>query len=235
MSSYRDEDDHGHGGHNHNHGHDHSHEPPLETSASQSLFPYIYHDHIHSLNESHPDSARAVFRSWDKRLQVDPHLESDADEQLLIHVPFTAVLRLHSLLIRSTSDDFAPKTIKLFKNRSDIDFGIASQLSAVEKVTHPHGVGASAEEPGQPSSGNNLDEEGIAEYALNRAHFSNTTSLTIFVEDNWGEETTKILYIGLRGQVTGKLSSAPVVTIYEAAANPADHKSLVPGDSVVRP
>jgi hypothetical protein len=231
---------HGHGNshghdHGHGHGHDHSHVPPPDTTAAQSLYAYIDHDHIHTLNESHADSGRSVFRSWEDRLKATPHLESDVDEQLLIHVPFTAVVRLQSLLIRTTSDDFAPKTIKLFKNRSDIDFGIAGELTPVEKVTHPHGIGGSSEEPGEASPTSDLDAEGIAEYALNRAHFSNTTSLTIYVEDNWGEDITKILYIGLRGQVTGKLSNAPIVTVYEAAANPADHKSIVPGDAVVHP
>lgn len=75
-------------------------------------------------------------------------------------------------------------------------------------------------------------DEGIAEYALNRAHFSNIQNLSIFVEDNHGAETTKILYIGLRGEWY-KLSKAPVVTLYEAAANPKDHKHDVPNQRFV--
>ncbi|ANB12676.1 hypothetical protein AWJ20_940 [Sugiyamaella lignohabitans] len=227
-----DDHGHGHGGHGHGHDHDHDHVPPPDTNAVQSLYQTINHDHIVTLNESTVDSGKEVFKEWEKRLDVSKILESDVDEQLLIHVPFTGLVRLHSLLIRTTSDDYAPKTIKLFKNREDLDFSTASDLTPTAAFTHPYGVGGDESVELEASSNRTMDEEGIAEYAVNRAHFSNLTSLTLFIEDNHGEDTTKILYIGLRGEWS-KMSRAPVVTMYEAAANPRDHKNLVPGEHYV--
>lgn len=131
--------------------------------------------------------------------------------------------------------------IKLFKNREDLDFSTASDLQALMTLTHPEGVGADPDaQPvlpprGRPSgsgteSAVDLDAEGIVEYAVNRAKFSNITSLQIFVPENYGgDDCTKILYIGLRGEWT-KLAKNPVNIVYEAAANPRDHKNLVPGE-----
>lgn len=188
------------------------------------------------MNEMEPEMGRAVIKPWDKRLDGIKYLESDADEQLVIYIPLTGVVRLHSLLIRSTADDSAPKTIKLFKNRQDIDFSLASELQALAEVEHPENTGGEVGDSlddEAASSAADLEREGIVEYSLNRAHFSNLTSLTIFIESNYGADTTKILYIGLRGEWANVNRGAPVVTLYEAAANPKDHKNLVPGETPV--
>lgn len=235
MSCSHEHDDHGHG-----HGHDHDHVPPPDSNEAQSLFSCISHDQITTLNESVADSGKLVFKPWQKRLDGTQFLESDADEQLIISVPFTGIVRLHSILVRSTADDSAPKTIKLFKNKDNLDFSSATELPATAEFQHPLGVGGQEgqeiEEDGDAlasaSSSISLESEGIVEYAVSRAHFSNLTNLTIFVEDNHGADTTKILYIGLRGEFT-KMSRAPIVTMYEAAANPRDHKNLVPGEKYV--
>lgn len=155
---------------------------------------------------------------------------------------FTGLVKLHSILIRTTPDQHAPKVIKLFKNRDDLDFSLASELEPVATLNHPSGVGAdpssspisvsSTTSPGQVD----LDAEGIVEYALNRAKFSNLTSLCIYIPENQDEEeeeeVTKVLYVGLRGEFR-ELSKAPVIALYEAAANPKDHKNLVPNENFV--
>lgn len=61
---------------------------------------------------------------------------------------------------------------------------------------------------------------------MKRALFNTVRSLDMYFEDNWSrgeEEETKISYIGFKGEWM-KLSREPVTFIYEAAANPADHK-----------
>lgn len=230
----RDEDNEAHGhshGHDHNHdGHDHDHVPPPDTNAVQSLYRHIDHDGIVTLNETDAGSGAGVFKDWDRRLNVSEFVESDVDEQLLITVPFTGVVRLHSLLVRSVADERAPDRIRVFKNRQDLDFNTAADMKPTAEFRHPAGVGADDDDEGEPGT---LDSEGIVEYAFNRAHFSNVTALTLFVQDNHGAETTKITYIGLRGQFQSPLGRAPVVTLYEAAANPRDHKNVVPGERYV--
>lgn len=228
------QEDHDHNSHDHHHGGDdgHDHVPPPDTNASQSLYQRISHDGIRTLNEHQEGAGRDIFKDWEHRLDTTKLLKSDEDidEQLLIFVPFTGLVRLHSLLIRSASDEQAPKTIKLFKNREDVDFSIAEELVPVVKFHHPVGVGGSETE--ELSNDTSDEDAGIVEYALNRAQFSNVTNLTIFIQDNHGADVTELFYIGLRGEWT-KLNKAPVVALYEAAANPRDHKNLVPGDNLV--
>ncbi|XP_011032419.1 PREDICTED: PITH domain-containing protein At3g04780 isoform X2 [Populus euphratica] len=48
-------------------------------------------------------------------------LESDADEQLLIHIPFNQVIKLHSIAIKGPEED-GPKTAKLFSNKEHMGF-----------------------------------------------------------------------------------------------------------------
>ena len=151
---------------------------------------------------------------------------------------FTGMVKLHSILIRTTPDGHAPKTLKLFKNRTDLDFSLAADLTPVATLNHPEGVGADPDAAtptsvSTPTTATDLDAEGIVEYSVNRAKFSNITNLSIYIPDNHGDEdVTKILYIGLRGEWT-KMGKNPVITLYEAAANPRDHKSLVPHENKI--
>jgi len=50
-------------------------------------------------------------------------LESDTDEQILIHIPFSQAVRLSGIAIKSTAKPTqAPKVMKLFVNRPTIGF-----------------------------------------------------------------------------------------------------------------
>jgi hypothetical protein len=102
--------------------------------------------------------------------------------------------------------------VKLFKNRDDLDFSTASELSPTQIVEVP-----------QPVTGAD-----VFELPLNRALWNTTTSITLFFEDNWtdGEDdVTKVGYIGFKGQFMA-LNREPVSFLYEAAANPNDHVSI---------
>jgi len=66
----------------------------------------------------------------------------------------------------------------------------------------------------------------VQEIPVKRALFNNVSTLTLFFADNWGagdEDITRICYLGFKGEWM-KLSKEPVVVMYEAAANPKDHK-----------
>ena len=80
--------DHGHGhGHGHSHdAHDHSHD--LEPALQSNLYSKIAFDDITTLNESTPASGAAIVKKeWSQRLDDNITLDSDADEQLLMHIP----------------------------------------------------------------------------------------------------------------------------------------------------
>lgn len=105
-------------------------------------------------------------------------------------------------------------------------------MKPVAKFNHPEGFGVDPDSPSSAITRGSLDADGIAEYAVSRAQFSNVTSIALYIPTNHSddeEETTKVLYIGLRGEWT-KMNRAPIITSYEAAANPKDHKNLVPGE-----
>ena len=72
---------------------------------------------------------------------------------------------------------------------------------------------------------------------VKRALFNTVRSLDLFFEDNWSqgeEDETRISYIGFKGEWM-KLTREPVNFLYEAAANPTDHKLIAGiGDQVGR-
>ncbi len=72
---------------NHNHeGHDHTQD--LTPAIQSTLYSQIDFDQISVLNERDPGSGKAVVRkTWAERLEPQPVLVSDADEQVLISVP----------------------------------------------------------------------------------------------------------------------------------------------------
>ncbi|KAL8952613.1 MAG: hypothetical protein Q9222_001487 [Ikaeria aurantiellina] len=202
MSNHQHEE-HGHG-HDHG-GHDsHDHSDDIEPALQTLIWKQIDFESIRTLNESESDQgAKVIEKTWPQRLNPEPFLESDADEQLLIFIPFTGVVKLHSILIRSSAESSAPKTLKLFINRDDLDFSAAAELQPTQSL-----------ELSQTSE--------IQDLPVKRALFGNTYNINLFVEDNYGEDVTRIFWIGFKGDFMS-LSREPVEVLYEKAANPKDH------------
>ncbi|CAL9156460.1 PITH domain-containing protein At3g04780 isoform X2 [Musa acuminata AAA Group] len=109
------------------------------------------------------------------------HLESDADEQLLIYVPFTQVIKLHSAVITGPEEE-GPKTVKLFANKEHMGFSNVNDYP--------------------PSDSLNLSPDNLKEVpvTLKYVKFQNVRSLTIFIEDNQADgDVTKVQKIALFG------------------------------------
>ena len=51
--------------------------------------------------------------------------------------------------------------------------------------------------------------------------------MTLFLEDNYGDDVTRLYWIGFKGEFT-ELNREPFEALYEKAANPKDHE-LVAG------
>ncbi|KKA26097.1 hypothetical protein TD95_003537 [Thielaviopsis punctulata] len=204
MSHHCHDEHHEHGGHNHNHDHSDDVTPALQFS----LYQHIIFDQIQTLNEERAGSGRGIVKkTWEERLSTTPEVESSADEQLLIEIPFTGQVKLHSILLRTSQSDSAPRTLKVFLNRDDMDFSEA--------------------EDGAPTQTFDLSRtSAVQELPVKRAQFARVRKLTLFFPDNFGdgdEDVTRLLYIGFKGEwmQTGR---APANIVYEAAANPSDHK-----------
>jgi hypothetical protein len=83
MASHCHDD---HADHSHD-GHDHS--DNITPTSHFSLYQHVEFDKVTTLNEATPDSGRAIVKkAWAERLQEEPELESDVDEQLLMHIPY---------------------------------------------------------------------------------------------------------------------------------------------------
>ncbi|KAF2722572.1 DUF1000-domain-containing protein [Polychaeton citri CBS 116435] len=206
--SHHCHDEHDHHGHDHSEGAAHDHSDDITPALQNHIYEQIDFSAINTLNESSPRSgSKIVQKTWTERMDPEPELKSDADEQLLMHIPFTGQIRLHSILIRTSATDSAPQTLKVYVNRDNLDFATASDLPPTQELSIPQ-------------------SNDISEIPVKRALFNTVRSLDLFFEDNWSqgeEDETRVSYLGFKGEWM-KLSREPVNFIYEAAANPGDHK-----------
>ncbi|GAA6063140.1 hypothetical protein JCM10212_001188 [Sporobolomyces blumeae] len=172
------------------------------------LYPFVDKDKVVALN-AQLDSVppHVVIRPWDQRDRDEEWLESDADEQLILRIPFTGSVKLRSILIKAGPGGFTPDKMQVFANRQ-LDFDEATST----EVTQSFDVAATNQ---------------VAEYVVRPAKFPSVTSLTLFFPSNHGEDTTRISFVGFRGEYT-PLKRDPIITVYEAQANPADH-AKIPG------
>lgn len=206
--------------HHHHHDHDHDHVPPIATNASQTLRNQIDFQRLTALNASQPNSE--LYKVFDKyeqtRYDVSAYVSLDLDEQLILNVPFLdSSVKLYLVILKTSGGELCPKTIKLFKNRRDLDFDHAEETKADFVLNHPQ-VGY------EGSESQDLNEDNFVEHYLPRHVFSNLTHLTFFIQDLHGDsDECRLYYVELRGEHR-KLSKDPVVTLYESAANPADHQ-----------
>eukprot|EP00536_Pseudo-nitzschia_multiseries_P004402 jgi/Psemu1/188011/e_gw1.73.95.1 len=208
-------------------GHDHDHEHSDDLGLS--LRPQIDFDGVTCLNEELPNMGRSVLKLHEERLTPDPFLRSQEDDpELLLYVPFTEAVTVTHLSIRCTPRTFdgdypsaAPRTVKVFSDRDNIDFEMARDLTpqcTVDVAPPDHFV------------------EGTVDYPLRPAgRFQNISSLTVFVADNFAaglldgdgdEVATIVTYIGIKGR--GSRQKRMVVdAVYETRGMKKDHQ--VPG------
>ncbi|EGW33474.1 uncharacterized protein SPAPADRAFT_151638 [Spathaspora passalidarum NRRL Y-27907] len=231
--SCEDEHYHGNGHHNHNHdhGHDHGdHIAPIPTSSSQSLNSKIDTSKLTALNMANPtDDLAKLFKTSETKYHIKPIIKSDCDCQLIINIPFlNGNVKLYSIIFRTNGDKYCPRTIKFFKNDKTIDFDNVDTKTPTQKVKHPQ-VGLSVDEDDEENIPEVVEEEGdFVEHFLSRSKFTGVHHLTVFIEDIYDDEDEDECWlhsIELRGEFT-ELNKEAVVTLYESAANPADHKKL---------
>ncbi|CAN0829444.1 PITH domain-containing protein At3g04780 [Linum grandiflorum] len=109
------------------------------------------------------------------------NLESDADEQLLIYIPFNQVVKLHSIALKGPEEE-GPKTVKLFSNKEHMGFSNVNDYPPSDTIV--------------------LSEDGVQgkPVALKYVKFQNVRSVTIFIEDNQaGGDVTKVQKIAFFG------------------------------------
>ncbi|KAL1914760.1 uncharacterized protein VTP21DRAFT_8018 [Calcarisporiella thermophila] len=198
----------------HSHSHDHDHIPD-DAGAKDNLYGRIDREHVSCLNEAVPGSGKKVIKPWHERMDNEQFVESDSDEQLIFFIPFTGNVKLRSICIRAGPGEAAPSKMKAFINREDVDFDVADTYDPVQEWELVQ----------------NTDE--VAEYPTRLTKFTSVRNLTLYFPENFGADATRVLFIGLRGEWS-EIKKDPIITIYEAQANPADHKTPAGEDRMHR-
>ncbi|KAJ2751842.1 hypothetical protein H4S06_004058 [Coemansia sp. BCRC 34490] len=212
MSCQNEANDHDHDhshGHNHSHGHgghNHSHDAEADTGLADSLHSQINIDETRCLNEQEAGSIKTVFKAWHDRLDTTQGVSSDADEELLVFVPFTSMVKLRSIYIWGGATGAAPSEVRVFANRDDLDFDTVGQCAPTQQWS----LVAQAREP--------------VEYPVRATKFSSVRSLVLHFPRNFGDDSTALYYLAFRGEWT-RLTDAPVVSIYELNPRAADDKT----------
>ncbi|VDP71775.1 unnamed protein product [Echinostoma caproni] len=191
--------DHSHGGHC-------CHSLDISEPASAfSLYQFVDLVHLECLNEAVPGTGKSVFKPYEDRKDSSKFVESDADEELLFNIPFTGNVKLKAIIIAGDSGDQHPNHVAFYKNRPFMTFADTNT------------------EPDQ-SLALTIDPFGEVIYPLKPARFNGVRHLTIHIQSNHGAETTRLHYIGLRGDFTPVARQEVVIANYELAPNLADHK-----------
>ncbi|KAM4597535.1 PITH domain-containing protein 1, partial [Polymixia lowei] len=124
---------------------------------------------------------------------------------------FTGSVKLKGIIISGEDDETHPAEVRLYKNIPHMSFDDTGR---------------------EPEQAFRLNRDPLAEleYPTKIARFSSVHHLSIHVSKNFGSETTRVYYIGLRGEYSEAYRHEVTICNYEAAANPADHKveSIIP-------
>ncbi|KAF7727080.1 hypothetical protein EC973_008043 [Apophysomyces ossiformis] len=98
------------------------------------------------------------------------------------------------------------KASRIFINRDDVDFDVVESYSPIQTWELVEGS----------------DE--VVEYSTRITKFTNVRNITLFFPENFGGDTSIIRFLGFKGEWT-QIKKDPIITVYEASANPADHKT----------
>lgn len=177
----------------------------LEMGIQYSLFEKIDMLNLECLNEEQANTGQLVFKPYEQRLNFERFVQSDSDAELLFNIPFTGHIKLKGLIIIGPDDSSHPSRVKLFKNRPKMTFDDAQAKADQEFSLHP-------------------DPGGRIEYATKVVQFTGVHHLSLCFPANFGAETTRIYYIGLRGEFTKAHYHGVTICNYESRANAADHK-----------
>ncbi|KAG5897260.1 hypothetical protein JTB14_013161 [Gonioctena quinquepunctata] len=186
----------------------HHHDDSQEMGIQYSLYGKINKENLECLNEATEGSGRTVFKPWEDRLNFDVFVESDADEELLFNIPFTGNVKLKGIKVIGEDNDNHPAKMRIYKNRPSMTFddvrAVADQEFELVK-----------------------DTTGIAEYNTKVVTFNNVHHLTLHFPTNFGADTTKIYYIGLKGEFSEGHYHGVTICTYESRPMPEDHKSPI--------
>lgn len=166
-----------------------------------------------ALNVTKPDDCLGIFKPHALRLNPEPHLMSDADEEIIIIARFVSPISLRKLIVMGHGTDTSchPRSLKLYPNQEDIDFTNVNSYSPAQEFQLP------------------VNQDGSIELTTVLQPFTLINSLAFYFCGNYGSEFTSIQYIGMQGEHTHYRREA-VHTTYEVLCTGKDRVDT-PADS----
>lgn len=163
----------------------HSHDPE-HPDDDWNLYAMLDTSQTIAMNVANSTSAVGVFKPFVRRLNQNPNLVSDADEEILVVARFTSPVHVRKLMvIGGGPSEHHPSEMQCFVNHEDIDFTNLSAFRAAQTFSLPVNV------------------EGNRELIVaNVAAFSNINCLAFYFPTNHGAENTVLQYIGMQGEHT---------------------------------
>ncbi|KAH0642369.1 hypothetical protein KY289_033343 [Solanum tuberosum] len=123
-----------------------------------------------------------------------------------LHIMFTADVKIKSIAIVGGADGTSPSKMRAFVNRDGIDFSDAQSMQAIQEWDLAENL------------------QGVLEYQTRYSRFQSVGNITLHFPDNFGADTTRIQYIGLKGEATQMKRDVVANIVYEIMPNPSDHK-----------
>jgi len=159
----------------------------VDDSASVSLLEYLDLSQLNCLNESSEHTLESILKHKSKNNSPDCYLQSDADEQLILNIPFNQTVRVRSIVIQGSLADEAPKDLKLAVNRLNLGFDDVQDAEEPDVAQVLFLDPANVHNSSQP-------------IPLRFVRFQTVNSLHIFVHSNQGgAEYTRIDSIDILG------------------------------------
>jgi len=156
------------------------------TTGDVSLLEFLDLSQLTCLNEDLNHTLKSILQQKNRNTASDNYLLSDADEQLLLHIPFNQSVRVRSIIIHGSVKDQAPSVLKIMANRMNVGF------EDIEDAKEP-----------EVSQILDLKEEEVTKglsVALRYVRFQSVNSLHIFVGSNHGgTDITRIDSIDIFG------------------------------------
>jgi hypothetical protein len=151
-----------------------------------NLYQHIDQEEIAALNAEEGMTAMSVFKPHARMIETEPKLVSDADEELIIVVPFTSPVHIRRLCVIGSGEEGShPNYLKCFVNMDGIDFNSAQDINPSQAFELP------------------INTDGQVHMTTSIAKFTNVTRIAFYFTGNHGdEEQTGVQYIGMQGEHT---------------------------------
>ena len=130
-----------------------------------------------------------------RRLQF---VQSDADEQLILRIPFTGSVKLRSIIVRTQGGEECPNSMQVFANVDQLTFDDASSTTPTQTIDV-----VQSREPVEYSVRYVvilICKVPSSSLVCRPSKFPSVQSITLFFPDNHGADNTTIFFVGFKGE-----------------------------------